>query len=84
MTDTSDIMVIAAHPDDAEFGAAGSVAKWTREGRRVVYIVCTSGEKGTSNPDIKPKQLSKIREKEQKDAGNYRNSLCSRSANNEG
>ncbi|MFC1813921.1 PIG-L deacetylase family protein [Thermodesulfobacteriota bacterium] len=65
---TSDLMVIAAHPDDAEFGAAGSVAKWTREGRRVVYIVCTSGEKGTNDPDIKPKQLSKIREKEQTDA----------------
>jgi LmbE family N-acetylglucosaminyl deacetylase len=61
-------MVIAAHPDDAEFGAAGSVAKWTRENRRVVYIVCTSGEKGTSNPDITPKQLSEIREKEQTDA----------------
>lgn len=68
MSDASDIMVISAHPDDAEFGAAGSVAKWTREGRRVVYIVCTSGDKGTSDPDIKPEQLVKIREKEQRDA----------------
>ena len=68
MSDRSDIMVISAHPDDAEFGAAGSVAKWTREGRRVVYIVCTSGEKGTNNPDITPRQLAKTREKEQKDA----------------
>jgi LmbE family N-acetylglucosaminyl deacetylase len=68
LSDTSDIMVIAAHPDDAEFGAAGSVAKWTREGQRVIYIVCTSGEKGTTDPDIKPAQLAKIREKEQTDA----------------
>ncbi|MFH2220296.1 MAG: PIG-L deacetylase family protein [Pseudomonadota bacterium] len=68
MPDTSDIMVISAHPDDAEFGAAGSVAKWTHEGQRVVYIVCTSGDKGTNDPDIKPEQLVKIREKEQSDA----------------
>jgi LmbE family N-acetylglucosaminyl deacetylase len=68
MFNTSEIMVISAHPDDAEFGAAGSVAKWTREGKRVVYVVCTSGEKGTDNPDLSPQQLGKIREKEQKDA----------------
>ena len=68
MPDTSEIMVIAAHPDDAEFGAAGSVAKWTREGRRVVYIVCTSGEKGANDPDTRLAQLAEIREKEQTDA----------------
>jgi len=61
-------MVISPHPDDAEFGAAGSVAKWTRAGRRVVYVVCTSGDKGTDNLDIKPQQLALIREKEQQDA----------------
>ncbi|MFC1829244.1 PIG-L deacetylase family protein [Thermodesulfobacteriota bacterium] len=68
MSDTSDVMVISAHPDDAEFGAAGSVAKWVREGRRVVYIVCTSGDKGSSDPGVKPEQLVKIREEEQRDA----------------
>jgi LmbE family N-acetylglucosaminyl deacetylase len=61
-------MVISAHPDDSEFGAAGSVAKWTREGKRVVYVICTSGDKGTDNPDIPSKQIAKIREKEQKEA----------------
>ena len=68
MSDKSEIMIISAHPDDAEFGAAGSVAGWTREGKRVVYVVCTSGDKGSNNPDILPKQLAAIREKEQKDA----------------
>jgi len=68
LPDTSEIMVISAHPDDAEFGAAGTVAKWTREGRRAVYIACTSGEKGTNDPEIKPAQLAEIREKEQTDA----------------
>lgn len=68
MFNKSEIMVITAHPDDSEFGAAGSVAKWILEGKRVVYVVCTSGDKGTDNPDIPSQQLAKIREKEQKDA----------------
>ena len=68
MSDRSEIMVVTAHPDDAEFGLAGSVAKWTRKGRRVVYVVCTSGEKGSDDPEITPQQLAKIREKEQRAA----------------
>ena len=70
MFNKSEIMVITAHPDDSEFGAAGSVAKWILEGKRVVYVVCTSGDKGTDNPDIPSHELAKIREKEQKDAAN--------------
>ena len=35
----ADLMVITAHPDDAEFGAAGTVARWTREGKKAVYVV---------------------------------------------
>ena len=68
MLNKSDIMVITAHPDDSEFGSAGSVAKWIQEGKRVVYVVCTNGDKGTDNPNIPSQQLAKIREKEQKDA----------------
>ncbi len=65
MSVTADIMVVAAHPDDAEFGAAGSVALWTREGKSVVYVLCTSGEKGTSDRSVKPEWLAQVREKEQ-------------------
>src|SRR2546426_11336454 len=36
-------MVIMAHPDDAEFGCAGTVALWVREGWDVYYVVCTDG-----------------------------------------
>lgn len=61
-------LVVSPHPDDAEFGIAGTAAKWVREGKDVVYVSCTSGDKGTSDPDIKPSQLAKIREKEQKAA----------------
>jgi LmbE family N-acetylglucosaminyl deacetylase len=61
-------LVIAAHPDDSEFGAAGTVAKWIQEGRRVVYLVCTSGEKGTTDPSLTPETLIGIREEEQRAA----------------
>ncbi len=65
MTTATDVMVISAHPDDSEFGAAGTVAKWTQEGKKVVYAICTSGDKGTSDRRLTPEDLSKIREKEQ-------------------
>lgn len=64
----TDVMVIAAHPDDSEFGAGGTVARWTRECREVVYVVCTSGDKGTSDPDLTPEALKAIREREQREA----------------
>ena len=58
-------MVVAPHPDDAEFGVAGTVAQWTREGKNVVYVVCTNGDKGTSDMNMKPEDLARIREQEQ-------------------
>ncbi|MFC1845918.1 PIG-L deacetylase family protein [Chloroflexota bacterium] len=58
-------MVITPHPDDAEFGIAGTVAKWTDEGKKVVYVVCTNGDKGTSDPAMLPQKLTEIRAKEQ-------------------
>jgi LmbE family N-acetylglucosaminyl deacetylase len=64
----ADIMIIAPHPDDSEFGVAGSVAKWVQEGKTVVYVICTGGEKGTSDPAVDPKELAKTRMKEQQAA----------------
>lgn len=63
-------MIVAAHPDDAEFGVGGSVARWTKEGKTVVYVVCTSGDKGTSDRNVDPERLAGIREKEQIAAAN--------------
>jgi LmbE family N-acetylglucosaminyl deacetylase len=62
------LMVVAPHPDDSEFGVAGTVARLTREGKRVVYVICTNGDKGTSDRSIKPEELAKIREQEQQAA----------------
>lgn len=61
----ADIMVVAPHPDDAEFCIAGSVARWIGEGKKVVYVLCTSGDKGTADRQINPADLSKTREREQ-------------------
>jgi LmbE family N-acetylglucosaminyl deacetylase len=61
----ADILVITPHADDAEFGVAGTVVHWVREGKIVVYVVCTNGDKGTDDIKIKPEDLAKIRKKEQ-------------------
>ncbi len=59
------VMVITPHPDDAEYGAAGTVALWAREGTEVVYVVCTNGNKGSDDANTKPQELAAIREREQ-------------------
>ena len=63
-----DIMIITAHPDDAEFAAAGTVARFTREGKKAIYVVCTNGDKGTSDRALTPEALMKIRQTEQRAA----------------
>lgn len=65
MTAKANVMVVTPHPDDAEFGVAGTVARWTREGWQIIYVVCTNGDKGTSDRSLKPERLAEIREKEQ-------------------
>ncbi|MDH4218507.1 MAG: PIG-L family deacetylase [Candidatus Aminicenantes bacterium] len=64
----ADILVITPHPDDAEFGVSGTVAKLTRQGKSVAYVVVTNGDKGTDDINVLPEELAKIREKEQLDA----------------
>ena len=62
------VMVVIPHPDDAEFGVAGTVARWVKEGKEIVYVVCANGDKGTSDFNMKPEKLVKIREREQQAA----------------
>jgi len=64
-TKPAQVMVVTPHPDDAEDGVAGTVARWVSEGREVIYVVCTNGDKGASDTDIKPEELARIREGEQ-------------------
>lgn len=61
-------MVIVAHPDDIEFGVAGTVARWTQVGTEVTYILVTSGDVGIADPSITREQAMQIREAEQQAA----------------
>jgi LmbE family N-acetylglucosaminyl deacetylase len=57
-------MVIVAHPDDAEFTCAGTVACWAREGKEVILVLCTDGSRGTNDPKMTPQELIAIRQVE--------------------
>ena len=62
------VMVIGAHPDDPEFGCAGTVVKWAQAGKTITYVLLTSGDKGSHDPDLRPGRLAALREEEQRAA----------------
>lgn len=62
------VLVVAAHPDDIEFGAAGTVARWVSEGSEVRYLLLTNGDKGSDDPATDPATLGQRREAEQRAA----------------
>src|SRR5207245_7336099 len=61
-------LVVSVRADDAELGAAGTVARWSREGRHVSYLILTDGNRGTEDPEMTPERLAKIRHVEQRAA----------------
>lgn len=62
------VLVVTAHPNDAEFWCGGSIARWTSVGATVRYVVCTDGSKGTTDAGVSAAELASIREQEQADA----------------
>lgn len=66
-TDVERVLVVTAHPDDVDFGAAGTVAGWTGVGIEVCYCVCTSGETGGFD-DTPREQMTALRQQEQRAA----------------
>jgi len=62
------VLVIAAHPDDADISSGGTIARWARGGRQVHCVLCTSGNRGSDDPEMKPERLGEIREAEQRAA----------------
>lgn len=62
-------MVVVAHPDDAEFMCAGTIAKWAKGGCEVTYVIITKGDKGSDDPEMTSSRLTVIREAEQRAAG---------------
>ncbi|GAA5188760.1 PIG-L family deacetylase [Rugosimonospora acidiphila] len=60
----STALAIVAHPDDLEYGAAAAVARWTDQGKRIVYCLATSGEAGIDG--IEPERCGPLREEEER------------------
>lgn len=62
------VLVVVAHPDDPEFGAAGTVALWASKGAEVTYVIVTDGSKGTAEKEMTREKLISLREEEQRNA----------------
>jgi LmbE family N-acetylglucosaminyl deacetylase len=62
------VLAIMAHPDDADFTVAGTVALWARQGAECTYLLCTDGNKGSDDPAMTPERLAPIRRDEQRAA----------------
>jgi LmbE family N-acetylglucosaminyl deacetylase len=63
------ILVVMAHPDDCDFGAGGTIAKWTAQGIHVSYCIITNGDQGGEESGIPLEEMPVVRQKEQRDAG---------------
>jgi LmbE family N-acetylglucosaminyl deacetylase len=59
------VLVIVAHPDDPEFGAAGTVALWASQGAKITYVIVTDGSKGSAEKEMTRQRLVALREEEQ-------------------
>jgi LmbE family N-acetylglucosaminyl deacetylase len=62
------VLVVVAHPDDVDFGAAGSIAAWTDRGIDVSYCICTDGDAGGAHTGIPRAQMPAVRREEQSKA----------------
>ena len=61
-------LAVAAHPDDADFGCAGTAHLWSQQGWEFYYLVCTDGSKGTEDASLSPDRLVAMRQQEQHNA----------------
>lgn len=63
------VLGVAAHPDDLEYGIAGSIARWISEGAEAYYLILTNGNKGSEDRNLTSDQLKALRREEQESAG---------------
>jgi len=61
-------LAIYAHPDDIEFGCAGTLSRWAKNGCKVTYVLCTSGDVGIAEPGMTRARAAEIREEESRQA----------------
>jgi LmbE family N-acetylglucosaminyl deacetylase len=64
------VLTIGAHPDDAEFGAGATLARWRASGARITMLIVTDGSKGSWDPDVVSAELIETRKAEQAQAAN--------------
>lgn len=69
-------MFIYAHPDDIEFGVAGTAAKWVKAGCEVIYVLLTDGNVGSHKDGISTAELAEIRRQEQMAAAEVVGARC--------
>jgi LmbE family N-acetylglucosaminyl deacetylase len=62
------VMGIFAHPDDPEFFSGATFARWAAEGAEIVFVLATSGDKGSADPEMTSERLVQIREEEERNA----------------
>jgi LmbE family N-acetylglucosaminyl deacetylase len=68
MSERRRVLVVSAHPDDIEFGAGGTIARWTDEDWDVRYVIATSGQRGVQDPDVDPEAFGRLRQDESRAA----------------
>ena len=62
------VLGVFAHPDDPEFFAGGTFAKWSVDGAEITFVIATSGDKGSADPTMTHERLAEIREQEEREA----------------
>lgn len=62
------VLGVFAHPDDPEFFAGGTFAKWAADGAEITFLIATSGDKGSADPEMTHERLAAIREVEERAA----------------
>ncbi len=66
--DVRQVMGIFAHPDDPEFFSGATFARWAAEGAHITFVLATSGDKGSADPEMTHERLAAIREEEESNA----------------
>jgi LmbE family N-acetylglucosaminyl deacetylase len=67
-SEISRVLAVMAHPDDVDFGAAGTIAGWTSRGIEVTYVMVTDGDAGGFDPSVPRADIAGIRQAEQRAA----------------
>ncbi len=66
--DPGRVLAVYAHPDDADVSCGGTLARWVRQGAEVHAVICTRGDKGTTDPSVPPLELARRRRQEARQA----------------